>query len=204
MIPQTNPHYFLHLDADRNEDSGQWGFSIRGEDGTPRFEANDREPEVRGDRLGLLAVVRGLEALDEPARVTLVGCTRYVQQGMACGLPEWRENGWRWEWFGQMVPVKNGDLWQRLDRALRFHRVDCQRRRFDAAHGPAGPAPAAVEEESSNWGVRITGDGWLKYASLLKPSGLRGGLTAVMGRVRRWLGPWRVRVVSCRRAALAE
>ena len=82
-----------------------------------------------------------LESLDQPSQVTLVECGRYVRQGLQYGLAEWRENGWRWEFFGDMVPVKNGDLWQRLDRALRFHQVECCRRRFDPPHEtPREPA----------------------------------------------------------------
>ena len=46
-----------------------------------------------------------------------MGCTRYVRNGMQYGLPEWQANGWRWECFGQLVPVKNFDLWQRMERA---------------------------------------------------------------------------------------
>jgi ribonuclease HI len=81
-----------------------------------------------------LAVVRGLEALAQPSRVTLVTHSRYVNRGLTYGLAEWRANGWQWEHFGQMVPVKNRDLWQRVDRALLFHQLDCRRWRFDLPH----------------------------------------------------------------------
>src|SRR5262249_29390123 len=57
---------------------------------------------------------------------------------------EWGRNGWKWEHFGEMVPVKNQDLWQRLDRALKIHRIHGTRLRFDA---PAGcEAPEATQE----------------------------------------------------------
>jgi hypothetical protein len=79
-------------------------------------------------------VIRGLEALDEPSRVTLVTSSRYVRRGLLYGLTEWRTNDWAWEWYGQMVPVKNRDLWQRLDRALEYHHVECRRWRLDNAH----------------------------------------------------------------------
>ena len=42
------------------------------------------------------------------------------------GLPEWRANDWQWEHFGEMVPVKNRDLWQRVDRALGYHELKCR------------------------------------------------------------------------------
>jgi ribonuclease HI len=122
----STPQYILFLESSRSHDSGQWRFSLRTPDGAEQLVADDIEPETRGERLDLLTVVRALEALDQPSHVTLVGCSRYVRNGLQYGLPEWRSNGWRWEFFGQMMPVKNGDLWQRLDRALRFHQVECR------------------------------------------------------------------------------
>ncbi len=132
----SRPHYLLKIEANR-EGKGFWRFVLRQADGTLVTEVADVEPGVWGDRLDLLTVVRALEALDEPSRVTLSGCTRYVEQGIQYGLTEWRENDWRWEFFGQMVPVRDVDLWQRMDRIVKIHRVDCVRRRFDAGHPTA-------------------------------------------------------------------
>jgi hypothetical protein len=103
------------------------------------LEAEDSEPEIHGERLELLAVVRGLEALDQPSRVTLMTSSRYVNRGLTYGLEEWRRNDWTWESFGEMVPVKNQDLWQRLDQALRFHRLEVRPIRVDGPHGLRGP-----------------------------------------------------------------
>ncbi len=128
------PHYLLFSEASRGCDSGRWRFTLRAADGSEQFEAADVEPTARGERLDLLTVVRALESLDQPSRVTLAGCSPYVRQGMQYGLSDWCRNGWRWESFGQMVPVKNRDLWQRIDRALRFHRVECRQWRRDPAH----------------------------------------------------------------------
>ena len=94
---------------------------------------SDHEPSDCGERLELLAVVRGLEALDGPARVTLVTKSRYVSRGIRMGLTEWRANDWQWERFGRIVPVKDCDLWQRVDRTLLFHKVDCQAWQFEVA-----------------------------------------------------------------------
>jgi ribonuclease HI len=110
-------------------------------DGSEQFEATDDEPEAQGERLELLALVRGLEALPRPARVTLVTPSKYVNRGLAYGLEEWRSNDWQWEHFGEMVPVKNRDLWQRVDRALEFHQLECRAWRFDLPH-------AAGEDQS--------------------------------------------------------
>jgi ribonuclease HI len=170
----ATPHYLLYLEASRSAASGQWRFSLQTPDGHQRFEAADVEPGIQGDRLDLLTAVRALEALDEPSQVTLVGCSTYVRQGMQYGLDEWRTNGWQWEYYGQMVPVKNGDLWQRLDRALRFHRVELKQRRIDGPHPRlAGPHPAEPslappstvgDAENDEWGVRVQQGGWVRYA----------------------------------------
>ncbi len=83
------------------------------------------------ERLELLAVVRGLEALEQPSKVTLVTTSRVVRRGLRFGLELWRENQWHWERFGRMAPIKNADLWQRVDRALHIHDVSCRTLRFD-------------------------------------------------------------------------
>ena len=133
----STPQFVLFLESSRNPASGRWRFSLQTPDGSEQLTADDIEPETRGERLDLLTVVRALEALDQPSQVTLVGCSRYVRNGLQYGLPEWRSNGWRWEFFGQMLPVKNGDLWQRLDRALRFHRVACRlAHKVESRRGP--------------------------------------------------------------------
>jgi ribonuclease HI len=129
-----SPHYTLLSESGKFAEPGRWRFVLRMAGGSEPVAVDDVEPEVRGERLELLAVVRGLEALDQPSRVTLVTSSSYVHKGFRHGLPEWRRNGWQWEYYGEMVPVKNGDLWQRVDRAMRFHRVDCRSLRIDPPH----------------------------------------------------------------------
>jgi ribonuclease HI len=103
-----------------------------------QFEACDKEPGVSGERLELLTVVRALESLDRPSRVTLMTPDPYIRQGLRFGLPEWRNNGWRWEFYGRMVPVKHSDLWQRMDRAMEIHQVELSKWRIDRAHRAFG------------------------------------------------------------------
>jgi ribonuclease HI len=129
--------------ADRRLESARWGawrFVLRSADGATYFEAADVETDVVGERLDLLTLIRALESLDQSSRVSLIGCSSYIRQGIQFGMPEWRMNDWMWEWFGQMVPVKNGDLWQRLERLMSFHEVECRVRRIDGAH-PVAATP---------------------------------------------------------------
>ena len=76
------PHYLLKSEASRDEGLGRWRFVLRPLDGSSEIEAADVEPDVWGERLDLLTVVRALESLDQPSWVTLIGCTRYVEQGV--------------------------------------------------------------------------------------------------------------------------
>ena len=117
--------------ARRTEVSRYWHFVLRSPDGETRLEVADAEQDASDERLALLAVVRGLEALEQPSRVTLVTTSASIRRGLRFGLDTWRENQWQWERYGRMAPIKNADLWQRVDRALRFHDVDCRTLRFD-------------------------------------------------------------------------
>ncbi len=133
------PHFLLFSESRSartnssaaDADSGLWHFVLEAVDGTTKLEATDEEPEVDSERLELLAVVRGLEALDQPSRVTLVTRSRSIARGMRYGMERWRDNDWQWECFGRMAPIKDSDLWQRVDQALQFHDVRCRTWRFD-------------------------------------------------------------------------
>lgn len=137
------PHFHLFSESNKRNHLGEWKFVLQAADGSANLEATDNETECSGERLELLAVVRGLEALDQPSRVTVVTSSKYVNRGITYGLDEWRRNGWTWECFGEMVPVKNADLWQRLDRATAIHSIEYRGPRFDAPHQqpprPRGP-----------------------------------------------------------------
>ncbi|HUY34393.1 MAG TPA: RNase H family protein [Pirellulales bacterium] len=144
------PHFLLFSEARGENRQDQWRFVLKAADGSATIKAADAEPGTTGERLELLAVVRGLEALDQPSRVTLFTPSKYVNRGIAYGLDDWRANGWTWERFGEIVPVKNRDLWQRLDHALIFHRIEFRRRRFDEAHAPPRGAPSSGIRENSD------------------------------------------------------
>ena len=174
-MDHATPHYLLFSDYEESEQNsgGRWHFILEAVRGEETIEASDVESDIAGERLELLAVVRGLEARDQPSRVTLVTPSRYVSRGIRFGLEDWRNAQWRWERHGRLVPVKNSDLWQRVDRALQIHDVQCRRWRIDAAHrvdevcAPATPpaaAPAAVAVPNRPFAatraiLRAVGDG---------------------------------------------
>ena len=127
------PHYLLFCDgcllpsgALHTEARGRWRFVLEDIVTGMKTEASDCEPSDHVDRTSLLAVTRGLEALEQPSRVTLVTTSRYVARGLQYGLVEWREHDYCWEHFGSIQPIRNADLWRRVDVALRFHEVQCR------------------------------------------------------------------------------
>jgi len=131
------PHYFLRTQAAAPPESPRWAFSLQGaaklenDHQSPPITASDIEPNASWERLQLLAVVRGLEALPEPALVTLATASDVVRRGIRHGLEEWREFDWQLEHFGELIPVKNADLWRRIDRALAIHDVQIRNVRVD-------------------------------------------------------------------------
>jgi ribonuclease HI len=127
MVTQArSPHFLLFSEASAAEDGApRWKFVLQSVGCDDQFAAGDVEPDTPLARLELLAVVRGLEAIDQPSNVTLVTRSRYVARGIRRELSHWRDRSWHWERFGKLVPIRDRDLWQRVDRALTFHRVEC-------------------------------------------------------------------------------
>jgi ribonuclease HI len=122
----TSDHYLLYTEATRSAGSApHWKFMLQSVVGDVQLSADDSELNSRTSRLQLLAVVRGLEAIDRPARVTLLTGSRYVSHGIRRQLSQWREDNWQWERFGEFVSIRDKDLWQRVDRALQIHQVEC-------------------------------------------------------------------------------
>ena len=68
----------------------------------------------------LRAVIEGLAALDQPSSVRVVTDSRYVANGMKSWIYTWRRKGWK---TSAGTPVKNRDLWERLDKLSRTHEV---------------------------------------------------------------------------------
>jgi ribonuclease HI len=137
MTTAPTLHYLLFAEAAESPEGGAWRFVLEDMGTGHTFAATDVEPVDCPERLELLAVVRALEALDHPAKVTLVTKSRYVSRGLKRGLADWRASDWHWERFGRVVPVRDHDLWRRVDRALQFHQLECRLWQF--------AAPAAVE-----------------------------------------------------------
>jgi ribonuclease HI len=142
----TDPHFLLFSAAfGAAETAPLWRFVLQPVGSDSSLAAADAEENAPPSRLELLAVVRGLEALEQPSRVTLLTGSRYVIRGIRRGLSQWRERRWRWERFGRLVPIRDDDLWRRVDRAMQFHQVECCEWRGEelVAASPCGGAGLA-------------------------------------------------------------
>lgn len=78
------------------------------------------ENETTNNRMELMAAIQGLEALSRGCAVTLVTDSKYVKNGITEWMANWKRNGWR---TAAKKPVKNTDLWQRLDEAVKGHDI---------------------------------------------------------------------------------
>jgi len=102
-----------------NPGPGGWGSVLlyRGH----RRELSGGEPSTTNNRMELMAVIQALEALKRPCQVTLHTDSTYVMKGMQEWLEQWKSRNWL---TAARKPVKNMDLWQRLERAIAPHQVD--------------------------------------------------------------------------------
>lgn len=123
------------------EQGGSWYFRILENNGSVALEASDFEPNMPRERLELLAVVRGLEAFGQPSRVTLNSPNPQISRAVRQGLDYWRDRNWMWEQFGEKVPMRNSDLWIRIDRAIQIHEIRCRTHRLDTNTASTVPRP---------------------------------------------------------------
>ena len=102
-----------------NPGPGGWGAVLRFNGSERRMHGG--EIPTTNNRMELMAAIQALEALREACAVTLYTDSNYVRQGLTEWLPQWRGRNWR---TADKKPVKNQDLWQRLDAAAARHRID--------------------------------------------------------------------------------
>jgi len=121
------------MQADVGGQPGAWQFLLLPDAGPP-IRASDHDPDLHGERLELQVLAWALEALDQPSRVTLHSAPPALRRGLRFGLADWKASDWQQTELGQLVPVAHADLWQRVDRALRFHALECLDWRADAPH----------------------------------------------------------------------
>jgi ribonuclease HI len=117
-----------------NPGPGGWGVILVAREGDVVLrerELSGGEADTTNNRMELMAAIAALEALTRASALTVVTDSAYVKDGVTTWIHNWKRRGWRTA-GGQ--PVKNLDLWQRLDAAAARHRVDWQWVKGHAGH----------------------------------------------------------------------
>lgn len=112
-----------------NPGVGGWGVLLRS--GAHHKELHGGERHTTNNRMELTAVIRALEALKQPSRVRVHTDSQYVQKGISQWIRDWKRRNWR---TADKKPVKNVDLWQRLDELAATHEVEWLWVRGHAGH----------------------------------------------------------------------
>jgi ribonuclease HI len=112
-----------------NPGRGGWGAVLR-------YKGHEKtlygaEPLTTNNRMELMAAIRALESLKRPCRVRLTTDSQYVQKGITEWMANWKRNGWK---NAAKKPVKNADLWQRLDTAITGHQIQWEWVRGHSGH----------------------------------------------------------------------
>jgi len=130
-----------------NPGPGGWGVVLR-YDGRER-ELSGAERHTTNNRMELMAAIAALEALKRPCRVVVTTDSTYVKQGITTWIARWRCNGWR---TADGKPVKNADLWQRLERVAAPHQVEWRWGKGHAGHPENERADALANQAMDRLG----------------------------------------------------
>ncbi len=117
-----------------NPGPGGWGVLLQARDGDAVLKErglSGGEAATTNNRMELLAAIAALDALERPSTITVVTDSAYVKNGVTTWVHAWKKNGWK---TSAKKPVKNEDLWQRLDEAQARHDVNWEWVKGHAGH----------------------------------------------------------------------
>jgi len=149
MSASTLVEIFTDGACSGNPGPGGWGVILR-------WKGRDKEllggeAETTNNRMELMAAIRGLEELKRPCEVAVYTDSSYVQKGITQWLPGWKARGWK---TADKKPVKNDDLWKRLELAAQRHAVT-----WNWIKGHAGHAENERADQLARQGIlSLTGD----------------------------------------------
>jgi len=140
-----------------NPGPGGWGVLLR--IGGREQELCGGEAQTTNNRMELMAVIEGLLALARHSKVRVYTDSQYVQKGISEWIHSWKRRGWR---TADKKPVKNEDLWRRLDEIARMHDVEWHWVRGHAGHPENERADALANKgipQQAASGLQDAGDG---------------------------------------------
>ena len=117
-----------------NPGPGGWGAVLEARDGATLVKSRELsggEAETTNNRMEMMAAIVVLETLERPSTLTVVTDSTYLKNGITGWIHGWKANGWR---TSSRKPVKNTDLWQRLDAAQARHQVKWEWIKGHAGH----------------------------------------------------------------------
>ncbi len=117
-----------------NPGPGGWGVLMRALDGAnvvKQRELQGGEAATTNNRMELMAAISALETLTRPSTIVIVTDSNYVKNGVTQWIHGWKRNGWK---TADKKPVKNVELWQRLDAAQATHSVEWRWIKGHAGH----------------------------------------------------------------------
>jgi len=130
------PDLFAYTDGacSGNPGPGGWGALLIAREGETILKTRELkggEADTTNNRMELLAAIHALEALGRPSTLTIVTDSAYVKNGVTSWIHGWKKNGWR---TSNKKPVKNVELWQRLEEATMRHKVTWEWVKGHAGH----------------------------------------------------------------------
>jgi ribonuclease HI len=146
------PHVVIHTDGACSGNPGPGGFGAILAFGDHEKEITGGEANTTNNRMELMAAIAAFETLKRPCRVDLHTDSQYLRNGVMSWLANWKRNGWR---TSDKKPVKNVDLWKRLEAALAPHQVRWHWLRGHAGHVLNERADALAREAIAE----VRGDG---------------------------------------------
>jgi ribonuclease HI len=136
-VSSDSPASFVQLFTDGscrgNPGPGGWAYILRHPATGTEKEASGGESDSTNNRMELQAIIEGLAALTTCTAVEVITDSTYAAKGSREWMPNWKRNDWRRRESGRWKPVKNEDLWRRLDELLARHDV-----RFTMVRGHTG------------------------------------------------------------------
>lgn len=111
----------IYTDGACKGNPGPGGWGVRLEYRNKEKELCGGEPETTNNRMELVAAIQALETLTKPCSVKLHTDSKYVLQGITEWMANWKKRAWK---TAANKPVKNEDLWRRLDAAIQRHNID--------------------------------------------------------------------------------
>ena len=126
-----------------NPGIGGWGALLRFGETEKRLHGGEKE--TTNNRMELMAVIQGLEALKEPCQVRITTDSKYVLQGMTEWLANWKRRNWQ---TAAKKPVLNADLWRRLDSVAASHELE-----WHWVKGHSGHRGNEIADQLANLGI---------------------------------------------------